>query len=95
MHESCHVLFLEIRQFPLTLWGPAVSGIFEKKTLKRTCLCAGISLVVSSKDRQVLQLTLEKICLFGVCVGFFVSDIISGGLLGNLGPLHLVLGSKR
>jgi len=25
-------------------------------------------------------------------VKFFVSDIISGGLLGNLGQLHLALG---
>jgi len=27
--------------------------------------------------------------------GFFVSDIISGGLLGHLGPLCLALGANR
>jgi len=27
--------------------------------------------------------------------GFFVSDVISGGLFGNLGPLCLALGANR
>jgi len=27
--------------------------------------------------------------------GFFVSDVISGGLLGHLGPLCLALGTNR
>jgi len=27
--------------------------------------------------------------------GFFVSDVISGGLLGHLGSLHLALGPNR
>jgi len=27
--------------------------------------------------------------------GFFVSDIISGGLLGHFGPLHLALGPNH
>jgi len=27
--------------------------------------------------------------------GFFVSDVISGRLLGHLGPLHLALGPNR
>jgi len=27
--------------------------------------------------------------------GFFVSDVISGGLLGHLGPLRLALGTNR
>jgi len=27
--------------------------------------------------------------------GFFVSDVISGGISGHLGPLHLALGSNR
>jgi len=27
--------------------------------------------------------------------GFFVSDVISGGLLGHLGPFHLALGPNR
>jgi len=28
---------------------------------------------------------------FGWGCGFFVSDVISGGLLGHFGPLHLTL----
>jgi len=32
--------------------------------------------------------------LLGGC-GFFVSDVISGGLLGHLGPLCLTLGANR
>jgi len=30
-----------------------------------------------------------------VGVDFFVSDVISGGLLGHIGPLHLTLGPNR
>jgi len=33
--------------------------------------------------------------IFGWGWGFFVSDIIHGGLLGHLGPLHLALGLIR
>ena len=36
----------------------------------------------------------KKIFLVGVC-GFFLSDVISGGLLGHLGPLYLALGPNR
>jgi len=36
----------------------------------------------------------KKIFLLGGC-GFFVSDVISGGLLGHLGPLGLALGANR
>jgi len=36
----------------------------------------------------------KKIFLLGEC-GFFVSDVISGGLLGHLGPLFLALGANR
>jgi len=32
--------------------------------------------------------------LVQACADFFVSDIISGGLLGHLGPLYLALGLK-
>jgi len=34
---------------------------------------------------------MKKNLLVGGC-GFFVSDVISGGLPGHLGPLHLNLG---
>jgi len=36
----------------------------------------------------------KKIILVGVC-GFFVSDVISGGILGHLDPLYLALGANR
>jgi len=36
----------------------------------------------------------KKKILLGGC-GFFVSDVISGGLLGNLGPLCLALGANH
>jgi len=36
----------------------------------------------------------KKNFLLGVC-GFFVSDVISGGLLGHLGPLYLALDANR
>jgi len=36
------------------------------------------------------SLHLKKYFLLGGC-GFFVSDVISEGLLGHLGPLHLAL----
>jgi len=36
----------------------------------------------------------KKFFLLGGC-GFFVSDVISGGLLGQLGPLCLALGANR
>jgi len=41
-----------------------------------------------------LVCTWKKIFCLGV-VGFFVSDVISGGLLGQLGPLCLALGTNR
>jgi len=44
-----------------------------------------------SKDSASLVVCNETIFLVGVC-GFFMSDIISGGLLSHLGPLHLALG---
>ena len=44
-------------------------------------------------DRPVQQIALEKKFLLGGAG--FLSDIISGGLLGLLGPLCLALGAKR
>ena len=48
----------------------------------------------SLKRRGKSQSALKKIFLLGGC-GFFVSDVISGGLLGHLGPLCLALGANR
>jgi len=47
-----------------------------------------------SKDAASLLVCTQKIFLLGGC-GFFVSDIISGGLLGHLGPLCLPLRPNR
>jgi len=44
-----------------------------------------------SKDLASLWVRNEQIFLV-MGFGFFVSDIISGGLLGLFGPLHLALG---
>ena len=40
------------------------------------------------------SLHLKKIFFLGGC-GFFVSVVVSGGLLGHLGPLCLALGANR
>jgi len=40
------------------------------------------------------SLHLKKYFLLGGC-GFFLSDVISGGLLGHLGPLCPALGANR
>ena len=51
-------------------------------------------LVEVSKDAaSLLVCTRKNIFLGGY--RFFVSDVISGGLLGHLGPLHLPLGANR
>jgi len=52
-------------------------------------------LVEVSKDAASLEAcTQKKIFWLGVRV-FFVSDVISGGLLGHLGPLCLALGANH
>jgi len=47
-----------------------------------------------SKDAANLLVCSRKNFMVGRC-GFFVSGVISGGLLGHLGPLHLALGPNR
>jgi len=47
-----------------------------------------------SKDMTSLLACTRKNFLVGGC-GFFVSDVISGGLWGHLDPLHLALGANR
>jgi len=49
-------------------------------------------LVEVLKDAASLCLHSKKF-LLGGC-GFFVNDVISGGLLGHLGPLCLTLGAN-
>jgi len=51
-------------------------------------------LVEASKDAASLLVCSRKKILLGAC-GFFVSDVISGGLLDHLGPLCLALGANH
>ena len=54
-----------------------------------------MDLVKALKDvASLLVCTRKKICCLQGC-GFFVSDVISGGLLGHLGPLCLALDTNR
>jgi len=46
-----------------------------------------------SKDAASLVVALVK-NLFGWGRKFLVSDVISGGLFGHLGPLHLAMGAN-
>jgi len=47
-----------------------------------------------SKDLPSLVVAMKKSFLVGGS-RYFQSDVISGGLLGHLGPLHLSLGPKH
>jgi len=88
--------------FLLTLWRPAAFGDFWKKThlnargFAREFLwsCMLYRPGKSLKRRKSSSLHSKKKFLLGGC-GFFVSDVISGGLLGHLGPLCLALGANR
>jgi len=55
---------------------------------------SGRELLNGSKDMASLLVCTRKI-IFGWGCGFFLSDVISGGLLGHLGLLHLALGPNR
>ena len=89
--------------FLLTLWHPLRFGDFWKKNAQtHVASCRNISDLVCSTDpvevskhtASLLVCTQKKIFLLGEC-GFLVSDVISGGLLGHLGPLCLALGTNR
>jgi len=78
------------------------SGIFGKKSRNtrdfmreflRSCSGYGPGQSVKSRGKSS-SLHSKKIFLLGEC-GFSVSVIISGGLLGHLGPLCLALGANR
>jgi len=53
-----------------------------------------MDLVEASKDTASLLVCTQKKFLLVGCK-FFMSDVISGELLGHLGPLHMALGSNR
>jgi len=86
----------------LTLWRPAEKGDFRKKNIEThvalhgnySALVQVTDLVEVSKDAASLLVCTQKIFWLGGC-GFFVSDVISRGLLGHLGPLYLALGANR
>jgi len=83
------------------LFGSARFRDFRKKTPKRTWLCAGISPVrYALQTRKSLKRHGKSFSLhwkknFLVGGRFFMSDVISEGLLGHLGPLCLALGVNR
>jgi len=56
-------------------------------------VCSTDLVKVSKDAASLLVCTRKKIFAWGV--RFFVSDVISGGLLGHLGPLCLALGANR
>ena len=57
-------------------------------------VCSADPIKVPKDVASLLVCTRKKIILFGG-YAFFVSDVISGGLLGHLGPLCLALGANR
>jgi len=106
LSSSCHLLLmcvLHVVKVKVTLWRPAAFGDFRKKKrlnargfvqeYLRSCLGYGPGRNVKRRSKSS-SLHSKKKFLVGGC-GFFVSDIISGGLLGHLGPLCLALGANR
>jgi len=56
-------------------------------------VCSTDPVKVSKDAASLLVSTRKKFFAWGC--GFFVSDVISGGLLDHLGPLCLALGPNR
>jgi len=56
-------------------------------------VCSTDPVKVSKDAASLLDCTRKKFFAWGC--EFFVSDVISGGLLGYLGPLRLALGTNR
>jgi len=85
-----------------TSWHPAAFGDFRENTaethvaLRRNFsgLVSATDLVKGSKDTASLLVCTQKNFLLGGC-RFFVSDVISGRILGHLGPLYLALGANH
>jgi len=73
-----------------------IQAVHTKTVKSHVALRENFSGPVSATDGQKTcskscSLHLKKKILLGGC-GFFVSDVISRGYLGHLGPLHLALG---
>jgi len=56
-------------------------------------VCSTDPVKVSKDAASLLVCTQKKFFAWGC--GFFVSDVVSGGLLGHLGPVCLALGANR
>jgi len=87
----------------LTLSYPAAFGDFrDKNTEMHVALCGNFSgpvyatdpVKVSKDTASLVACTRQKNFLVGGC-RFFVSDVLSGGLLGHLGSLNRALGSNQ
>jgi len=78
-----------------------IKAVCEKTAASHVALRGNFSSLVCStnpvkvsKDTASHLVCTRKKFLLGEWV-FFVSDVISGGLLGHLGPLYLALGTNR
>jgi len=87
----------------LTLWRPAAFRDFQKKNrlnargFAREFLWSGMLYRPGKylkRRGKSSSLHMKKKFLLGDA-GFFVSEVISGGLSGHLGPLCLALGANR
>ena len=76
----------------LTLWCPATFGDLKKK--HRNARGFARELLISVKRRGKPSAVHSKNFLVGGR-RFFVSDVISGGLLSHLGPHYLTLGANH
>jgi len=91
-----------IQEAILTLWHPGGFSDFRKKNSSfrlpyqhpSTSADCTRELFNGSNGSASLVDCTQKIFLLWGC-GFFVSDVISGGLLGHFGPLCLDLGANR
>jgi len=88
--------------FVNTLTSGLIQAVRKKTAGSHVALRGNIStpvrvtdLVEVSKDAACLQVCTRKKIFWLGSAGFFVSDLISGGLLGHLGQLHLALGANR
>jgi len=77
-----------------------IQAVNAKTPGSHVVLHGNFSSLVSATDPAKSSKHLASLCslhsnIFGWGCGFVVSDIISGGLLGHLGPLHLALGPNR
>jgi len=88
-----HTRVLLSKQLFLTLPSQSqlISSLFKIYML---CTTYDTDPVKVSKDVASLVVCTKKSFFSGAC-GFFVSDVISEGLLGHLGPLCLALGTNR